>query len=529
MGEAVERFNEVRKAADQLGTTPEIFSALGFAVGRFGVDSEGLVTASRHMDKFISQARQGVPQASALMSHLGLSAEELAAAPLDEQFKAFADGLASLDEVDRQRATLEVFGKSAGNLAPLMRKGAAGITELVDKAKDIGAIVTKEDAENAKKFSGSLGLIKASIHFLVESVGASVLPEMAEQMKQVADYIVPVVKGIRLFIEENRGLVVGILAVGTAIGIAGTVLTGIGSALAVAAFAAGGFAAALTAVGAVIGFLTATPVLIGAALATAGVMALGLVADFGDLEGILGTLTRVWEGFAEVVGSTFRGVTDALKAGDLQLAFKVAVAGLDVIWKGLLYGLQVGWTAFKNSFIEGWYDVLTEIKIVAAKAARELANVFGAAASATPSLQAQAAIFGRLFGGARSEDEIRAADAKAKADRLAGRAAADMAAALDLAKAKLEQEGAVRDALVAKNTALFAKEMAEIANTPIRFPGGAAPPNLSGLSVAGQFGSNLARMAFGAGGAGDKIAKNTKDTADGIKRIEDKIGGLPVN
>jgi hypothetical protein len=338
MHEAVDRFNEVRKAADQLGTTPEIFSGLAFAVKRFGIDSDGLVVASRHMNKFIAEAKDGGGAADDL-NKLGLSAADLINLPLDEQFKAIASGIAALGtEAERQEATLKVFGRSGGALAPLMRGGAAGIADLLAKAKDIGAIVTKEDADNAKKFSGSLKLIKASIGFLIESVGASVLPEMAEQMKTVADNIVPLVKSARLFIEENRALVVGVLAVGTAITAAGTGLVMLGSGIALAAVAAGGLATALSVAGTVLAVVF-SPVGLGvAALGVAAVMVAALVAEFGNLSEAAGTLKFIWGGLSETFSQTWAGIRDALKAGDLQLAFKVAVAGLDVIWKGYLVG-----------------------------------------------------------------------------------------------------------------------------------------------------------------------------------------------
>src|SRR5262245_5246679 len=77
---AIERFNEMRKAADQLGTTPEIFSGLAFAVKKFGIDSQGLVGASRFMERFVAKAQEGGSAAEAF-EKIGLDAKELIKLP----------------------------------------------------------------------------------------------------------------------------------------------------------------------------------------------------------------------------------------------------------------------------------------------------------------------------------------------------------------------------------------------------------------------------------------------------------------
>jgi hypothetical protein len=70
--------------------------------------------------------------------------------------------------------------------------------------------------------------------------------------------------------------------------------------------------------------------------------------------------------------------------------------------------------------------------------------------------------------------------------------------------------------------------MAEIAGTKINFPKAAAAAGLGELASRGGFGGFMAGQAFGANSIANKIEKNTKDTAAGVKRLEDKVGGVPV-
>jgi hypothetical protein len=283
-----------------------------------------------------------------------------------------------------------------------------------------------------------------------------------------------------------------------------------------------------------------SPVGLGiAALVVAGVAVAALVAEFGDLEAIGGELSKVgamlkwvWGGLAETFQTTLGGIRTALAAGDLKLALEVAVAGLDVVWKGFLLGLQLGWNEFKKSFVDGWHGIILEVRkawedmvtALALSIAGLVVTFKEATGDAEGAAEWKAKIPEIARGNELEKKRLDALERLEQRERDAARSADALAAAAGLAAAKLALEDKARDA----NTALFAKEMAEIAGTKINFPKAAAAAGLGELASRGGFGGFMAGQAFGANSIANKIEKNTKDTAAGVKRLEDKVGGVPV-
>jgi phage-related tail protein len=303
--EAVSGMNAARKAADQLGATTEEVSALGYAAKSVGMDLDGMTDSFRHFDKIISDAASGDQTAIDTLNKLGTSAAELVGQPLEKKADAIADGLKRMGQEDAAATVMDALGKTGRDLLPVLQKGAAGLAEWREKAKNVGAIITTEDAKKAKTFTSAVGQAKDAISGLSDAIGASLL-EVADTVKEFSDAFVAVVKEVREFVEENRGLVLAVAAVAAGLIAAGAVFVAVGTGLAALSVAAGGFMAALSAVGGVLAVVF-SPVGLGiAALAVAGVMVAALVAEFADLESIGNTLGSVWRGVSESFLSTWR-------------------------------------------------------------------------------------------------------------------------------------------------------------------------------------------------------------------------------
>jgi hypothetical protein len=71
MNSAVEHVTAVRKAAMQLGTSTEEFSAMAAAAKKAGVDMDGLVVTTRKLDRTIDEARSGNKAAAGEFEKLG--------------------------------------------------------------------------------------------------------------------------------------------------------------------------------------------------------------------------------------------------------------------------------------------------------------------------------------------------------------------------------------------------------------------------------------------------------------------------
>jgi len=182
---------------------------------------------------------------------------------------------------------------------------------------------------------GSWMLLWSAIDGVSISIGKSLAPVLREWGAGLA-YVAEVAKALS---DRNpelwRGLLVGTVVVG-GLGVAfvglGMVATGVAATL-------GGLAAAAGLIGTAVGFLVSP---LGA-----GTVALGALAARTDAGSE--AVVKLGEGFSwlgGVVGKTWGGVLDAIKAGDMGLALKVAGKGLQAAWVGIVNGMQDVWDGF---------------------------------------------------------------------------------------------------------------------------------------------------------------------------------------
>jgi hypothetical protein len=69
-------------------------------------------------------------------------------------------------------------------------------------------------------------------------------------------------------------------------------------------------------------------------------------------------------GIGDTLGATMRGVADALSTGDLGLAWRVGLAGMEAEWTGLVETLTIAWNDFKSFFVDGWHDAVMLVRLV---------------------------------------------------------------------------------------------------------------------------------------------------------------------
>lgn len=154
--------------------------------------------------------------------------------------------------------------------------------------------------------------------------------------------ISPIVTEVSNFIKENAGLikvVAGVAAalfgVGAAFSLAGPLITIVGAAFGVLSSVVG---AIMTPIG-----------LVGAAFA--GMVALFLTQTEAGVK-IVGDLRASFRDMGETFSTVWGGVVNAVKAGNLELAFKIVTVGIKTVWAQLMLALRQGWNDFMNWTVE---------------------------------------------------------------------------------------------------------------------------------------------------------------------------------
>lgn len=120
-GQAIDLGGQLNDLSSRTGETAGNLLVLQRAFENSGVGADKVGTSINKLQKFMSEAAAGGGEQMATMDALGISMSDLAGKTPTEQMQIFANKIAGIsDPAERARAAMEVFGKSGGELLPLL-------------------------------------------------------------------------------------------------------------------------------------------------------------------------------------------------------------------------------------------------------------------------------------------------------------------------------------------------------------------------------------------------------------------------
>jgi hypothetical protein len=136
----------IKKAVDIGGALSELSARTGVAAGelrvlqmafeRAGMSADQVGPAVNRMQRAIVEASTGSKEAQQAFSNIGLSLDSIRSLSPDQQFEAIGQAIAGIkDPAAQAAATMQIFGRGAGNLLALFKDSGA----LGDAASAIGA------------------------------------------------------------------------------------------------------------------------------------------------------------------------------------------------------------------------------------------------------------------------------------------------------------------------------------------------------------------------------------------------------
>ncbi|MBC8869190.1 MAG: phage tail tape measure protein [Planctomycetes bacterium] len=340
--------------ADEFGLSIEETALAIGTLANFGIKGTMAGTGLRQIMLQLSD-----PAIRKRLEGLGVSLDSFGATMLDI-------GRVSQDMTGTERLAFlkELFGqRAAGAGAKLGKEAFEKLADAIDNAAGTAA-------KTAKIMDSGLGGSFRRLWSAVEGTAIALGGVVAGPLKQFADLIAPIAIGFAQWIEANRGLVTAIVATTAAAGLLGVAIFGVGAAITVLGIVVSAVAAIATAIS-TIGIPTLAAVAAVAALGTA------LVGAAGYALYASGALGKLWSGLKEIGGrwnATFKGMADAVSAGDLQLAFRILAEGLKLEWYIALNSMTEAWVEFKNQMLDiVWIQTLvTAISFAASEIERTI-------------------------------------------------------------------------------------------------------------------------------------------------------------
>ncbi len=370
LGEALGKGNQIQNMADKYKESTESISKLTYAFERMGGTADDADGAIGGLQAKIKSAADGNTE---LIDGLkGLNGRNLIGKGIDDQLDAVAEKIKSITNIADQNSVIDSLG--LGQLGPILKKGKAGLDEFRASAEGAGAVMSAEDTARSKETMQAFNSTMIAVKNTFVELGAALLPS-SDGIKGFTSTVANVLKTTREWIKKNKVLIIGVALISGGLVVAGAAILAFSAMAAVGSAAVTLLSGTIAVLDAVLGFTFSPAVLIIAGIAASVAI---LIATFGDLNGVIKTAL-----------GAFKGMKDAFESGDIELAWRIAVAAMKVeaarfleaigdgITKVIIWGATGGLSNLSLEFYKTWNNLDAWLKDMFVKAWSFIFTNFG--------------------------------------------------------------------------------------------------------------------------------------------------------
>jgi len=191
--------DEILTMSTVTGMSTESLQAYKYAAELVDVSMETLTGSMSKQVKSMASARDGSAKFADAYAKLGVSVADGNGQLRDSEtvYWETIDALGKIsNETERDALAMQIFGKSAQELNPLIAQGSEGIAALTEEAKRMGAVMSDDSLNALGKFDDSVQRLKAGAGAAKNAMGTILLP----QLQTLAD------DGVSLLGDFTRGL-----------------------------------------------------------------------------------------------------------------------------------------------------------------------------------------------------------------------------------------------------------------------------------------------------------------------------------
>ena len=406
---AVTTADDLNTLSKQTGISTDELQKFTYASDRIDVSLETVTGSMAKLKKnMVSDSKDTV----AAFEQLGVSVRDVSDGSMRQVTNVFDDVILALAEIpnetERDQLAMQLFGRSADQLAGIIDDGGAAFRQYGEEAEQMGLIVSGETLNRLNETNDRIDQVKATVGASLLELGGTVAEALTPVVEKAAGFIDQISEKIRSLTPEQMQLIVTILAVVAAISpvliIAGKLVTtiglvvkGIGSVVAVLPALLNPITLVVAAVVGLIaifkhlydtneGFRTKVNEVWAAIQAKIGTVieaVKGFITAFVELinaiwaehgDTILAVATTVWNGISAVISTVIDAIVAVITAatklikGDWQGAWETirdfATETLDKIWS--VVGEKV--TAIKDTIVEKVTEAVNFLRELPGKA-----------------------------------------------------------------------------------------------------------------------------------------------------------------
>lgn len=152
------------------------------------VDVETMTKSMAKNIKSMTSAANGTGTTAEAYKKLGISVTDSNGSLRDGEtvYKEVIDALGAIpNETERDSIAMQILGKSAQDLNPLIAQGSAGMAELTKKAYEMGAVLSDDTVNSLGAMDDSMQIFKGTVASTSNLLGATLAPAITEIMTGV--------------------------------------------------------------------------------------------------------------------------------------------------------------------------------------------------------------------------------------------------------------------------------------------------------------------------------------------------------
>lgn len=169
--------------AERMAVSAEWITGMGYAAKMSGTDVQTLERGLGTLSTTMAKAAGGSQEQQLVFQAIGLSATDAAGKlrPLDEMLPAIADKFRSYRDGPEEAAlATRLFGDAGRQLLPLLNQGSAGMTELRERAAELGIVIGSETAAQAGELNDRIDDLTGRAGGLAQQLAAGMLPSLIQ-------------------------------------------------------------------------------------------------------------------------------------------------------------------------------------------------------------------------------------------------------------------------------------------------------------------------------------------------------------
>ncbi|HBL84686.1 MAG: phage tail protein [Clostridiales bacterium GWF2_38_85] len=173
--------DEILTQATVTGMSTESLQAYKYAAELVDVSMETLTGSMAKQIKSMSSARDGSAKFTEAYDALGISVADSNGNLRDSEtvYWETIDALGNIaNETERDALAMQIFGKSAQELNPLIAQGSEGMAALTEEAKNMGAVMSDDSLNALGDFDDTVQRLKSGAGAAKNMLGTVLLPEL---------------------------------------------------------------------------------------------------------------------------------------------------------------------------------------------------------------------------------------------------------------------------------------------------------------------------------------------------------------